>query len=305
MPSTRHSALAAVLADLRCPVCDTPIRLTSERLRCERRHSFDIARQGYVNLSTGGRHPGTADSAPMITARDQFLTSGHYAPIADTLQSITAQFDPQTSPGLIVDLAGGTGYYLAHLLDALPHRHGLCIDLSAPALRRAARAHPRLAALGRDVWQRLPLAEHSVAIVISVFGPRNLPEVARILASTGVFVVATPTTHHLQELIGPLGMVTVDRNKSERLASDLHHFHQLDTQDLTYLMSLSHTDIAALVSMGPSAHHIPPPVLTQRLQVLPDPTAVTASARIAVYRVSEPTASPRRGEAAVERGRYE
>jgi 23S rRNA (guanine745-N1)-methyltransferase len=222
----------------------------------------------------------------MITARDQFLKSGHYAPIAERLQSVTTQLDPRTSPGLVVDLAGGTGYYLAHVLDALPHRHGLCIDLSTPALRRAVHAHPRVAALGSDVWQRLPLADHSVATVVSVFGPRNLPEVARILAPSGIFVVAMPTTIHLQELIGPLGMLTVDQNKSERLASGLDHFDQLDTQDLTYLKSLSHTDVTALVSMGPSAHHVPPAVLAQRLQVLPDPTAVTVSARIAAYRVS-------------------
>jgi SAM-dependent methyltransferase len=95
-------------------------------------------------------------------------------------------------PGLVADLAGGTGYYLAGILDALPHRHGACIDLSVPALRRAARAHPRAAALGADVWQPLPLADRSAALVVSIFGPRNAAETGRILIPGGTLIIATP-----------------------------------------------------------------------------------------------------------------
>jgi 23S rRNA (guanine745-N1)-methyltransferase len=105
----------------------------------------------------------------MVVARDRFLGRGHYQPVAASVRSLAAQCD-QREHGLVVDLAGGTGYYLAKILDALPHRHGVCLDLSAPALRRAARAHPRAAAIGADVWQHLPLATDSAAVVLSVFG---------------------------------------------------------------------------------------------------------------------------------------
>jgi 23S rRNA (guanine745-N1)-methyltransferase len=77
----------------------------------------------------------------MVAARDCFLGRGHYHPLAAAVRSLAAQHDPGP-PGLVVDLAGGTGYYLAYILDALPRRHGLCIDLSVPALQRAARACP-------------------------------------------------------------------------------------------------------------------------------------------------------------------
>ena len=81
----------------------------------------------------------------MVVARDHFLSLGHYQPVAASVRSLAAQCD-HGGHGLVVDLAGGTGYYLAKTLDALPHRLGMCLDLSAPALRRAARAHPALAA---------------------------------------------------------------------------------------------------------------------------------------------------------------
>src|SRR5579872_6441496 len=149
-PAERRRALAAAVAYLRCPVCAGPVYLGGGRLACGRGHSFDIARHGYANLTAGRTGPGTADTTAMVAARDRFLSGGHYQPLAAAVRSLAAQYD-RRGPGLAIDLAGGTGYYLARTLDALPHRHGVCIDLSVPALRRAALAHRRAAALGADV----------------------------------------------------------------------------------------------------------------------------------------------------------
>jgi 23S rRNA (guanine745-N1)-methyltransferase len=161
-PAERRRALAAVVAYLRCPACAGPLHLGRSRLACGRGHSFDIACHGYANLTAGRHDPGL--------------------------------------PGLVVDLAGGTGHYLAGVLDALPHRHGVCLDLSVPALRRAARAHPRAAALGADVWQPLPFADRSAALVVSIFGPRNAAETGRVLAPDGTLIIAAPGPRHLGEL---------------------------------------------------------------------------------------------------------
>src|ERR1700733_4940969 len=168
----RRQALEAVVAYVRCPVCAGHVLLGDDQVTCDRGHSFDIARQGYVSLAGGRGGPGTGDSAAMVMARDRFLGGGHYQPLADAVSALAARSD-RGGPGLGLDLAGGTGYFLARVLDALPSRQGACVDLSAPALRRAARAHPRAAALGADAWQALPLADGAAALVLSVFRPRN------------------------------------------------------------------------------------------------------------------------------------
>ena len=103
----------------------------------------------------------------------------------------------------MLDLAGGTGYYLARVLDALDGRLGACVDLSAPALRRAARAHPRAAAFGADAWQPLPFADGAAALVLSVFGPRNPAEIRRVLAPGGTLIVAAPGPDHLWNCASP------------------------------------------------------------------------------------------------------
>jgi 23S rRNA (guanine745-N1)-methyltransferase len=282
-PAERRRALAAAAAYLRCPVCAGPLHLGGRRLACGRDHSFDIARHGYVNLTAGRAGPGTADTSAMVAARERFLGCGHYQPLAAALQSFAVRHDPGV-PGLVADLAGGTGYYLAGILDALPHRPGACIDLSVPALRRAARAHPRAAALGANVWQPLPLADRSAALALSVFGPRNAAETGRILIPGGTLIVAAPGPGHLRELQRPLGMIGIDQRKAQRLAGTYRDYTRSGAASVNYRLSLDHADLTALVSMGPSARHITPLALAARINSLPSPLTVTVDLQIRAFR---------------------
>src|SRR3984957_18639603 len=281
-PAQRRRALAAVAAYLRCPVCAGPLHLGGSRLACRRDHSFDIARHGYVNLTAGRTGPGTADTPAMVAARDRFLGRGHYQPLAAAVRSLAARHDPGM-PGLVADLAGGTGYYLAGILDVLPHRHGACIDLSVPALRRAARAHPRAAALGADVWQPLPLADRSAALALSVFGPRNAAETGRILIPGGTLIVAAPAPGHLREVRRSLGLIGIDQRKAQRLAGAYRDYTRSGAASLNYRLSLDHADLTALVSMGPSARHITAHALAARIRSLPSPFTVTVDLQIRVF----------------------
>lgn len=288
-PAERRRALAAAAAYLRCPVCAGPLHLDGSRLACGRGHGFDIARHGYVSLAVGRTGPGTADTAAMVAARERFLGRGHYRPLAAAVRSLAARHDPGM-PGLVADLAGGTGYYLASVLGALPGRHGACLDLSVPALRRAARAHPRAVALGADVWQPLPLADRSAALVLSIFGPRNAAETGRILIPGGVLIIAAPGTGHLSELQRTLGTIGIDRRKSQRLAGTYRDYARSGVTSVNYQLNLGHADLTALVSSGPSARHITPPALAARISALPSPFTVTVDLQIRVFQ--RPGTSP-------------
>ena len=137
-PAARRRALRSAVAYLRCTVCAGAVQLRGRQLICGSEHRFDIARQGYVNLTTGQGGAGTGDTAMMVVARDRFLSLGRSQPVAASVRSLAAQCD-HGGHGLVVNLAGGTGYYLAKTWTHCRARHGVCIDLSAPALRRAAR----------------------------------------------------------------------------------------------------------------------------------------------------------------------
>ena len=283
----RRRALEAVAAHLRCPVCSGSVRVGDDQVTCGRGHSFNIARHGYVSLTGGRGGPGTGDSAAMVMAREAFLGAGHYRPVADAVSTLAvhalAARADRSGPGLVLDLAGGTGYYLARVLDALGGRLGACVDLSAPALRRAAGAHPRAAAIGADAWQQLPLAAGSAALVLSVFGPRNAAEIRRVLAPDGTLIVATAGADHLLELRRPLGLIGIDERKTARLDDAFGDYARSAVTAVRYQLRLGHADLTDLVAMGPSARHIGADVLAGRVAALSAPVKVTVDVEVRSY----------------------
>lgn len=285
---------AAILAALRCPLCRRPLDQDPTRLYCPDGHSFDRARQGYVTLGRGHRPVRNADSTAMVAARERLLASGLFEPIRRGAADLLADRLPGDEPFLIADLAGGTGYYLAGMLDRQPGAVGLCLDLSPAALRRAARCHPRAAAIGSDLRDRLPLATGSISAVASFFGPRPPAEIARVMTSHGVLLVVTPTVRHLAELVATMGMVSVDRRKDERLAASLSAFTRVRRTVLEFSGTIDRDRARALVAMGPSAHHLASDEIEERLGALAEAPAVTVSVNIDVYRKA-PTAPPRVG----------
>jgi 23S rRNA (guanine745-N1)-methyltransferase len=274
--------LADVLEYLRCPHCSAGLVLSSAQVRCEAGHSFDVARQGYVSLLTGSPRPGRGDTAAMIAAREAFLGAGHFDPLAAALMEHAPGV---TAEGCVLDLGAGTGWQLARVLDALPRRRGVALDVSRHALRRAARAHPRIGAVGCDIWGELPVRSAAAALVLNVFAPRNGEEIVRVMARDGLLVVVTPTARHLEELIGPLGLLSVDPSKDERLERELgERLEVVAREEREWRMRLGARDLEALVMMGPSAFHAKQAELSARIEALPERVEASASVTLTLCR---------------------
>ena len=287
--------LAEVVPYLRCPICGaelSPGDTAGGGLRCARGHSFNQARQGYVDLTAGPvRHEG--DGAEMVAARAAFLDAGHYGFISAGLAAASraacrsggrSTLSPSSGPGLVVDVGAGTGAHLAAVLDARPEAHGLAVDVSRYALRRAARCHPRAAAVRADAWAGLPLADRSVSLLLNVFAPRQGAEFARVPRPDGLLLVVTPEPDHLTELVTALDLLRVDPSKEDRLAAGLATwFTPVSSTVLRRRLSLDHAAIRTLVGMGPSAWHVDPDELAARVAALPVPLGVTASVRLGGY----------------------
>ena len=254
-------------------------------MRCGAGHSFDVARHGYVNLLPGDAHTGTGDTPEMVAARAKFLEAGHFEPLSHALGEESERAVPNGGPGPVVDLGAGTGFYLATVLERLPARVGLAADISKYALRRAARAHPRMGAVACDAWRLLPVRSNAVPLVLNVFAPRNGAEIRRVLGPEGALVIAVPTARHLEELVSALGLLSVDRLKQQRLDDELNpHFSRVRQATYEFSMSLKHEDIDAVVKMGPSSRHADAGSLAARVRALPEPMAVTAAVTISLYR---------------------
>ncbi|MBE1573020.1 putative RNA methyltransferase [Amycolatopsis roodepoortensis] len=270
----------AIVRSLRCSVCGDPVGLTERTVRCDRGHSFDVAKQGYVNLLHARIPAGTADTAPMVAARVDLLSSGAYLPLADALAKVASD---HVENGMVIDAGAGTGYYLAHVLDAVPAAYGLALDVSAVALRRAARAHARAGAAVWNLWEPWPVADSSASLILNVFAPRNAPQFHRVLTADGLLVVATPNPGHLREL-GDL-VISVDSGKDARLEDTLgDRFTRVERHEVTQEVTLAPAQIRQVVEMGPSAHHLHRDGRRERLDAITAPMDVTTSFSVTLYR---------------------
>lgn len=246
-----------LLPVLACPVCAEPLaRVADGSVGCATGHRYDEAKQGHLTLLPAKRRALTADTPAMVDARLRFLGRGHYAPVERALAAVVAE---STAPGVVLDVGSGPGTYLAHTLEtgAAVDRLGVALDLSAVAIRRAARIHPRAGAVVGDVTERLPAVDDAAAVVLDVFAPRNQREYARVLHPAGVLAVVTPRTGHLAELAE--ATIAVDPEKERRLHDSLTpSFVLRSSDDLTWSMELTAEDVHDVVHMGPSHHHVDP-----------------------------------------------
>ena len=273
------------LADLlACPQCAAPDSALTQVgpavLGCPAGHRFDVARQGYVALLGPRARTDTADSVDMVAARGDFLAAEHYAPIARAVAEVVAEAGTGRP---VLEIGAGTGYYLRTVLDRVA-AVGVALDSSKFAARRAA-ADPRVISVLADAWSRLPVRSGSVGAVLSVFAPRDAAEVGRVLGPDGVLVAVTPEPTHLVEVRSPLGMLSVDPGKPDRLDDAFLGVLAPESRRLVgYDVLMTATDLSALVRMGPSARHVSPTQVIDRIAALATPVRVTVAVTVSVLR---------------------
>jgi 23S rRNA (guanine745-N1)-methyltransferase len=278
--------LEDAIAALRCPVCGAAFHTVEgrqQRLLCTSGHAFDAAKQGYFNLLTGKGTVFEADTAEMVSARQRFLDGGHYAALSRTVAELAAE-GLERRGALVLDAGTGTGHYLhAVLQDRSVAAIGL--DISKFALRRASRLNPQVANIVWDIWRPLPVADASVDVVIVVFAPRNASEFARVLRPGGRLIVVTPRPGHLAEAAERTGMLSIQEDKEERLASSLRgHFTLEQSRDLDIPLELEPGVLADLAFMGPAGHHSNAAELTEQARA-GGPVSTTAKFRISLFAV--------------------
>ena len=284
MTETMIENLTDVLAD---PVDGARLSLESPTgpLRSPAGRTFELAGTGYAVLTPAGLDETLGDSEDMVTARETFLSRGHFAPFVEAVSAqVAAALDdahvPDEQQVTILDAGAGTGFYLAHTLDQIESARGLGVDVSTDAANLLAQAHPRLGAVVADLSGRLPVAEGSVDVITSVFAPSNAGEFARVLAPGGRLIVLTPMPGHLDELRGPLGIDMVDENRAQSVRESVAEFFAevAAPEEITFTMTLDQESIANQVAMSPSARGLNPDELHERLDSLDDPMVITAHA---------------------------
>jgi 23S rRNA (guanine745-N1)-methyltransferase len=191
----------------KCPSCSNVLLLNNKVWACSNDHSYDVAKEGYVNLllaqHKNSKQPG--DNKQMVNGRREFLEQGFYQPLADAISVIfnqhLATLTDQSQVSFF-DAGCGEGYYMdqvsqsCHQDDVQIEFSGL--DISKFAVQKAAKKYPKNHFAVASTFQ-LPLENNSQDTVLQIFAPSSELEVHRVLKSSGIWITVNPAANHLYE----------------------------------------------------------------------------------------------------------
>jgi len=265
--------------NLLCPVCGEQLNLSDRQYRCIRNHSFDMARQGYVNLLTVQQkhslNPG--DTREQVLSRREFLEAGFYRPIADTLIHEAMKMG---ITGQILDVGCGEGWYSAQLADALDAPlTGL--DISKEAVRCAAAKYKGKQWLCATA-AHIPVADGSVSLLTSLFALTLPQEFSRVLKRDGYYFQVLAAEDHL---LGLKGIIYDQLNfKEKNTVPELPRFELVKSVPIRFSFTVEGKQVQNLFSMTPHVFRIGKEGAERlrKTEVLTD----TASCVLNVYRRS-------------------
>ena len=232
--------------NLICPICNGPLSREPGRLVCPEKHSFDVARQGYVNLLPIQRkhsaHPG--DTREQVLSRREFLEGGFYAPIADALIAAAKKYDIS---GPILDVGCGEGYYCTRLAQAISAElTGL--DISKDAVRCAAGKYKSAQWLCATAAQ-IPVETGGAGLVTSLFAITLPEEYHRVLREDGWFFQVLAAQDHLLGLKGIIYDELIFREKDT--VPELPGFTLVESIPIHFTFTVEGQQVQNLFAMTP------------------------------------------------------
>lgn len=272
----------------RCPVCLGSLHGSVSSLSCHKGHSYDIAREGYVNLllanQKGSKEPG--DSPEMLRARRNFLNSGYYRRLAENVSERIIKYLDETGNNVtILDAGCGEGYYSDHIsrIPSVISRASICgIDVSREGVKLSAKRKNNIQ-WGVASVHSIPLQDKSVNIILNIFAPHDADEFSRITADNGILISVTPGPEHLKGLKEELYETVTEHNNGY---PEIRGFEAAESDNLKYEFTVIWPQIKSdLLKMTPYYWRTKPGRI-QALEKSPAPLTTFADFAITVYRKS-------------------
>jgi len=237
-----------------CPVCSETLQRFGRSYTCRNRHNFDLSKEGYLSLLHGPtNHQQIGDDKRMIQARVRVHKLPAFVELAKAIAGYCHRIDPSHR---ILDIGCGDGFFLDQATrDAAAPGRGVGVDISKEALAKAARSYPGLFFVRTDAaHQRLPFADASFGLVLSIFAPRPVDEIRRVLRADGFWLIVTATPDHLKEIRAFLPLAAIGAGKLD--APKSRSYSVLSSDTLNHEGRIAHDDLVAMIEMSPSIYRL-------------------------------------------------
>ena len=238
-----------------CPICQENLALVESSLKCSNRHSFDLAKFGYVNLAPQIKQSANYDKENFQN-RQQILEAGFYQAI---LEGISDLLTTNPSAKTVLDIGCGEGFYSRKLQEIHSKKNFYAFDISKDSIQLAAKSDSSFAVnwFVGDL-ANLPLQDASMDIILDIFSPANYQEFQRVMSDNALLIKVIPTEHHLQEIRQKAArqLSNKDYSNQEVIQHFQEHFDIISEITVESSQSLTAESRAALLAMTPLLFHV-------------------------------------------------
>ena len=239
----------------RCPICHQTMNVVEAKsLVCVNRHTFDFAKQGYVNMLH--RPSPQQYDRELFEARRRIIVEGElYSSLHKEIAvEIGKCMGKHRNATVLFDAGCGEGSHLQILLDECRDRDitGIGLDISKEGIMMASRKYCDSIWLVGDL-ANIPLADHSCHIILNILSPANYAEFNRILTNEGIVVKIAPRPQYLKEVREAVFGGT-DREKyvnDKTISLFRRNFRLIGGFGFKCLVELMREEIFDLIQMSP------------------------------------------------------
>ncbi|HGJ9949696.1 TPA: putative RNA methyltransferase [Streptococcus pneumoniae] len=251
-PKLQRFASATAFA---CPICQENLTLLETNFKCCNRHSFDLAKFGYVNLAPQIKQSANYDKENFQN-RQQILEAGFYQAILDAVSDLLASSKTTTT---ILDIGCGEGFYSRKLQESHSEKTFYVFDISKDSVQIAAKSEPNWAVnwfVGDLAC--LPIKDANMDILLDIFSPANYGEFRRVLSKDGILIKVIPTENHLKEIRQRVQDQLTNKEYSNQDIKEhfQEHFTILSSQTASLTKTITAEQLQALLSMTPLLFHV-------------------------------------------------
>ncbi|MDG7977454.1 methyltransferase domain-containing protein [Streptococcus pneumoniae] len=251
-PKLQRFASATAFA---CPICQENLTLLETNFKCCNRHSFDLAKFGYVNLAPQIKQSANYDKENFQN-RQQILEAGFYQAILDAVSDLLASSKTTTT---ILDIGCGEGFYSRKLQESHSEKTFYAFDISKDSVQIAAKSEPNWAVnwFVGDL-ARLPIKDANIDILLDIFSPANYGEFRRVLSKDGILIKVIPTENHLKEIRQRVQDQLTNKEYSNQDIKEhfQEHFTILSSQTASLTKTITAEQLQVLLNMTPLLFHV-------------------------------------------------
>ena len=251
-PKLQRFASATAFA---CPICQENLTLLETSFKCCNRHSFDLAKFGYVNLAPQIKQSANYDKENFQN-RQQILEAGFYQAI---LEAVSDLLSNSKNAKTILDIGCGEGFYSRKLQESHSDKTFYAFDISKDSVQIAAKSEPNWAVnwFVGDL-ARLPIKDASMDILLDIFSPANYGEFRRVLSKDGILIKVIPTENHLREIRQRVQDQLTNKDYSNQDIKNhfQNNFTILSSKTASLTKPITAEQLQALLSMTPLLFHV-------------------------------------------------